>query len=240
MANKIKIDNAILKRQARKNAIRKKTKKVLCRILIVCEGEKTEPSYFENFKKINNESFVYEVECQGGGINTMTVVKKAIELRDKAPIPYDSVWAVFDKDDFPPKSFNGAIIKAKANNINVAWSNEAFELWYLYHFNNRITAMSRSNYQKAISEAVNRSGKWKSKNAYRYAKNDSHNYSIMTTYGNQDNAIKWAKEQHLQYTDERYANHNPCTTVYQLVIQLLNKDSELIEQVMKKIESTSE
>ena len=239
MANKIKIDNAILKRQARKNAIRKKTKKVLCRILIVCEGEKTEPSYFENFKKINNESFVYEVDCQGGGINTIAVVNKAIELRDNASIPYDSVWAVFDKDDFPASSFNGAIFRAKANNINVAWSNEAFELWYLYHFNNRITAMSRSDYQKAISEAVNRSGKWKSKIAYQYAKNDSRNYSIMTTYGDQDNAIQWAQEQHLQYTDERYATHNPCSTVYQLVTQLLNKDKKLIKQVMDKIESAS-
>ena len=41
--------------------------------------------------------------------------------------------------------------KAENNNINVAWSNEAFELWYLYHFHNRTTQMSRNDYKKAIS-----------------------------------------------------------------------------------------
>ena len=34
---------------------------------------------------------------------------------------------VFDKDSFSPDQFNGAIIKARQNNINCAWSNEAFE-----------------------------------------------------------------------------------------------------------------
>lgn len=74
------------------------------------------------------------MDVDGAGANTKQVVEKAIELRDKATIPYDRVWAVFDKDSFPDVKFNGAIQKAISNGIDVAWSNEAFELWYLYHF----------------------------------------------------------------------------------------------------------
>lgn len=40
MARKIKIDNAILKRFEQKPRMQKASKKIYCRILIVCEGEK--------------------------------------------------------------------------------------------------------------------------------------------------------------------------------------------------------
>lgn len=238
MARKIKIDNALIKRQRRKEANRTVVKKISCRILIICEGEKTEPNYFRSFEKINNESFTYEVSAEGVGSNTIAVVDEAIRQKQQAEstsMPYDSVWAVFDKDSFSKQRFNAAIIKANDNGINVAWSNEAFELWYLYHFYNRITAMHRSGYQKAISDAVNSSDNLSRKNKYKYVKNASNNYEIMKEYGNQENAINWAREQHQTYTDEKYADHNPCTTVYLLVLQLLNRDKELIDKVMKKI-----
>ena len=103
MARKIKIDNAVLKRLERKQQKEIKCKKILCRILIVCEGEKTEPQYFKKFKAKNNNSFTYEVKCEGCGEGTMKVVNTAIELAKKAEFlsqPFDSVWAVFDKDNF--------------------------------------------------------------------------------------------------------------------------------------------
>lgn len=239
MANKIKIDNALLKRQKLKAAKRRSKKKIQCRILIVCEGEKTEPNYFRFFQVHNNGLFVYDVDCEGQGLNTMDVVNEAIRLKCDAEktTPYDCVWAVFDRDSFPKTRFNSAIAKAKANGIEVAWSNEAFELWYLYHFHNRSTAMNRDEYAKAISEAVNKSGKWKNKKPYKYAKNDPHNYKIMTQYGNQEQAIKWAQSQHQTFAGTQYADHNPCTLVYKLVLQLLGKDEQLIAQVMSKIYS---
>lgn len=237
MANIIKIDNAVLKRQKQKEKKDKTKKKMSCRILVVCEGEKTEPNYFKKFPSNPGGTIVYKVDCDGEGKNTMDVVNAAIEKKLKAEenIPYDCVWAVFDKDDFPSKKFNAAIERAKAHNIRVAWSNEAFELWYLYHFQNRVTAMSRSEYKASISKAVNTSGKWKGKKPYKYDKGSESNYAIMNTYGDVENAIKWAKNQHQTFVDTKYANHNPCTTVYELVIQLLNKDEELIRIVMDKI-----
>ncbi len=235
MANRIKIDNSILKKQKKKEEKQTRKKQMSCQILIVAEGEKTEPNYFEHFVTKNNNSFVYDVKCDGTGENTLAVVKRAIELKEAQPNVYDSVWAVFDKDSFPDNNFNSAIAKAEANGINVAWSNEAFELWYLYHFQNRITAMSRDEFKTAISKAVNNSVKWKSRTPYKYKKNCERNFEIMTTYGDMEQAIKNAEQQHQTFTDTRYAKHNPCTTVYKLVKQLLNRDKELIATVMEKI-----
>ncbi len=238
MANKIKIDNALLKRQKRKEAKEHPEKKISCRILIVCEGSKTEPNYFKLFRKEENDHFVYDIECEGNGLNTIDVVDTAIarkEAAEKSSTPYDSVWAVFDRDSFPKTRFNAAIEKAEAHGINVAWSNEAFELWYLYHFQNRITVMHREEYAKAISEAVNKSGKWKGRKAYRYAKNNKRNYDIMTRCGNQEQAIEWAEQQHKTFVGRQHADQNPCTLVYKLVRQLLGRDKNLIKQVMDKI-----
>lgn len=238
MARKLKLDNALLKRQKQKEKKRIQTKKIRCRILIVCEGEKTEPQYFKAFKTINNQSFTYEVDARGTGYNTLSLVNEAIRLRESASTPYDSVWAVFDRDIFTEATFNQAINVAIKSNINVAWSNEAFELWYLYHFHNRVTPMTRNEYKLKIEEAVNNSPSYKKKKKFVYEKNNRENYHIMTTYGKQGNAINWARAQHLSYTDSRYSKQNPCTTVYQLVLQLLNRDDKLISRVMAKINAT--
>ncbi len=233
-ANRIKKEPALERRAQRQEARRTKTKQMSCRILIVCEGEKTEPNYFEAFKTISNGSFVYDIEAKGFGLNTIGVVNKAIELRDKAQIPYDAVWAVFDRDSFPPNDFDNAIAIAQANNINVAWSNEAFELWYLLHFQYRNTAMSRTEYKNAISDAVNSKKSLKDR-GYIYQKNDLRNYSIMTTHGSQEDAIRNAEALCEQFTDKAYHDHNPCTTVHKLVLQLLNRDEDLKKAVMAKM-----
>ena len=211
-------------------------KVIVFRILIGCEGIKTEPNYFHAFSKKRNGIFVIDMDVDGAGANTKQVVEKAIELRDKATIPYDRVWAVFDKDSFPDVKFNGAIQKAISNGIDVAWSNEAFELWYLYHFYNRVTAMSRSEYKKAISKAVNNSPLHKGI-PYVYAKNAIDNYEIMRKYGSEDNAIRWAEEKSKEYSDNRFATHNPCTMVFKLVRQLNGKDDELIQWLKEKVDA---
>lgn len=232
-ANRIKLEPALERRYARQ-AKRRKTRIIVCKILIVCEGTKTEPNYFEAFKRLNHGTTVYDIEVKGLGANTTSVVDKAIDLKNKGN--YDRVWAVFDKDSFSGDKFNSAIIKAEKNSICCAWSNEAFELWYLYHFVNRTTGMSRTEYKKAISDAVNEAPNFKAKKNYVYAKNDIRNFEIMTRYGSMDNAIKFAEAQSMKYTNKRYATHNPCTMVFKLVRQLIGQDAELNEEIKNKIE----
>lgn len=83
---------------------------------------------------------------------------------------------------------------------------------------------------------MNASPKYRSKKRYRYTKKDPKNYDIMTTYGSMDDALRYAEAKHREYTDTRYASHNPCTTVYRLVRQLLGKDEELNKELISKIE----
>lgn len=237
MVKKKKLSSINLERYSYKEAIHEDVR-VRCRILIVCEGEKTEPNYFQSFDQMQYGSVVYEVNCEGGKINTIQVVDKAIELRDKAVDagkPYDAVWAVFDKDDFPSSNFNAAIIKAEQNAIGCAWSNEAFELWYVFHFVNRVTAMKREEYKQAISKHINESPAYKLKAKYSYRKNDPRSHSMMITYGDEARAIRFAQNQAANFDDNRYAMHNPCTTVYKLVRQLRGEDKVFNEKLMEDL-----
>lgn len=59
----------------------------------------------------------------------------------------------------------------------------------------------------------------------------------MTTYGSMESALRFAEAKHWEYTDSKYANQNPCTTVYKLVRQLLGNDDILNEELIAKIEA---
>ena len=115
----------------RKENVREK----LVRFLIVCEGTKTEPRYFEALIK-NYISTVREVTIEGEGRATVALVDRALEIKQelerKNAMSFDRVWVVFDKDDFD--DFNEAIKKAHKLGLHSAWTNEAFELWYYLHF----------------------------------------------------------------------------------------------------------
>lgn len=231
MARTIKIDNALKKRFAKQKP-KSKPREIIAYFLIVCEGEKTEPNYFKAFPKQVGK-YIYDLEFEGGGISTIKVVDKAIELRDKSAQKYDRVWAVFDRDSFKAESFNKAILKARVNNIRCAWSNEAFELWYLLHFHKREDAMKRDDYKKAIEVAVN-SKLGRSTGVYKYRKNDTEMYAFLTKIGNQKQAIKWAKELSNKIDGERFATYNPQTMVYQLVEELNGASAELNEELEQK------
>lgn len=120
--------------------------------LIVCEGEKTEPDYFKAFRMTTAT-----VKAVGEAMNTMTLVNKAISIReaDKAKKRfYDQCWVVFDKDDFPAKDFNQAILYAEKNGFQVAYSNQAFEYWFLLHFNLYQGPLHRSQYKNMLEKLI--------------------------------------------------------------------------------------
>lgn len=53
----------------------------------------------------------------------------------------------------------------------------------------------------------------------------------MTSYGSQENAIKWAENQSKKFSDNDYANHNPCTMVFKLVKQLIGQDKKFNKEI---------
>ena len=115
-------------------------------ILIVCEGENTEPSYFNQFRITSAR-----VKSVGEGYNTVSLVNRALALAQQGN--YDQVWCVFDKDDFNDNDFNSAIQIAVANNFGVAYSNQSFEYWLILHFNDHQGGgMHRDSYNDKINE----------------------------------------------------------------------------------------
>lgn len=183
-------------------------------------------------------NLVLDLMFDGGGISTTKVLEKAVEIRDKSSQKFDRIWIVFDKDSFPEANFNKAILNAETEGIKSAWSNEAFELWYLLHFVYRNTAMSREDYKKAIETQINTQIKLKTGKAgsFSYKKNDAEMYKTLQELGNETNAINWAEKLEKTYTGQQYAKYNPCTTVYKLVQELRGQSKALNEEIEKKYE----
>ncbi len=212
-------------RKAKSDKKRKEnTRKLNVIFLIVCEGEKTEPNYFNSKIKYRNSDII-EADVEGEGRATVSLVQKTIELREKSTKHYDRVWAVFDKDSFD--DFNEAIKLAEKNNIFCAWSNESFELWYYLHFQYLDTAITRQQYIGILEREIrNRSNDKK----YKYEKNDPNTYNILQQYGKEENAISFARKLEENYKgDSDYATHKPCTMVYKLVEELNNPEKVLEE-----------
>ncbi len=227
MARKIKIPNEHLKRYARQEQKRKlnvRTKRMY--YLIVCEGEATEPNYFEGLKQDLPKGVLtaYQIDIEGTGRNTRSLVDEALRLKTayekNTTRPVDKLWVVFDRDSFVANEFNNAIVRCAQNTpvIGCAWSNEAFELWYLLHFHYYNNAISRKDYQDLIEENLRPFlGE-----EYRYQKNSIEMYALLKEYGSIEDAIRNAKNLERNFAGRQdYANHNPCTMVYKLVEELL-------------------
>lgn len=122
---------------------------VLYTFIIFCEDEVSEYIYFKWFEtsliKINiinrQKSMMSNVikaiaYCEENGILIKDKTKYTLNVQDL------EIWCVYDRDqdsnsqDAQEKNieFNVSILTAEEHGINVAWSNDAFELWILLHF----------------------------------------------------------------------------------------------------------
>jgi len=178
----------------RKSNIRKPKQ----RFLIVCEGEKTEPNYFRCFR-VPKEV----LDVKGVGENPSKLVNTAKEYSKLGS--YDQVWCVFDRDDWPKQDFNNAIRNAEDQGFKVAYSNEAFELWYVLHFEFLCTGIPREDYIKKLDTLLGR----------KYQKNSESIYEEL--FDKQVDAIKNSKRLIKHYQPVKPVDDNPSTTVHELV-----------------------
>ena len=172
-------------------------------ILIVCEGTKTEPQYFESFKVKSSTIYV-----RGTGKNTLSVVEEAEKINEKDG-PYDQVWCVFDRDSFEPNKFNSAIKAAKHRSFRVAYSNEAFEIWLILHFDYYQTGSNRSDYKRLLSKRLGK----------KYEKNCPPIYEDLLK--RQSIAIRNAEKLLRFHSTPNPEKNNPSTTVHILVKELI-------------------
>jgi len=177
--------------------------------LIVCEGKRSEPLYFEGLEKKLPRGQV-KLELVRTGKCTTAVVDCAVQKRKTAPLEYDEVWAVFDRDDFPAEKFNEAIQQCKREEIFSAYSNEYFELWYVLHFQYSESAQHRSQYIQILDREL----------GGKYEKTDKKIYDKLQEHGDEIEAIRRAKRLFGRYNHHSPATENPSTTVFQLVEKL--------------------
>ncbi|MCF6346619.1 MAG: RloB family protein [Thiomicrorhabdus sp.] len=134
-------DNLHHKRKAKLNSDlkRKKAKREpYDRVLIVCEGEKTEPHYFSELKdhyRLNSANIKITGDC---GSSPCSVLDKAEELQDqesKKGDAYDKIYCVLDKDCHT--SYRETVSKIndlKEEGFEAVTSVPCFEYWLLLHF----------------------------------------------------------------------------------------------------------
>ncbi len=185
-------------------------------ILIVCEGENTEPSYFNQFRL--SSATVISV---GEGFNTTSLVKRAKKLSNNGK--YDQVWCVFDKDDFLDKNFNNAINSAHSQGFHVAYSNQAFEYWLILHFEDHQGGqMHRYDYSKKIEKILQPRGLTFENKIIDEGFFELLNEEEKKTKRRRVNlAIERAERNYNNLNHENPAQEESSTTVFKLVRELL-------------------
>ena len=122
------------------------------RVLIVCEGKKTEPKYIEGLLHHHRLSMVRVV---GKGSDPSVVVKEAKKKRlkeKKHRDDYDKVFCVFDRDEHT--TFETASEEANKYGLTPIRSWPCFEFWILLHYRYTRSPYGRSGEKTAAHNCL--------------------------------------------------------------------------------------
>lgn len=220
-------DDRFLKRKPRTTASlgRLKHARVSAeRYLIVCEGTKTEPRYFQalvNAQGINSQ----RVKIAPNNGNTPDkIVGHALHLYEadyKNGDPFDAVYCVFDRDThstFEAAKAKIEALKAEKKPFNAITSTPCFEYWLLLHFeftDKAFTATGKTSAGDAVAKALK-------VHMPHYAKGQLDIHAIVQSRA--ETALKHAKR--ARKNAEKTGSTNPTTDVDKLVETLMKKDTQ--------------
>ena len=194
-------------------------------MIVVTEGKKTEPRYLEMFKRIHvlphiGKSIFNLRIIPGIGV-PMTVVDRAIQELQALQEPLsgkggkDSVWAMFDRDEHP--EFEGAKDKARSKGVHLAVSDPCFEIWDIYHYQDRQGPIGRDQCQKRLEELCP-----------SYDRNSGKIFNDKDIIKDKCcDAIRRAEKSLDSREREGDPEGNPSTSVHQLINAILSKVEEL-------------
>lgn len=200
-------------------------------ILVASEDGKSSVYYFEALNDmLKSHSATVGIIPKGTGRNTQSLINFVKTHRDKwlkevqediDIEDFNEIWVAFDLDGFKPHKFDNAIHSAEANGFHVAWSNECFELWYLLHFKNRVTAVPRGEIFEDLTKLLDLHKDY----TELKGKEGEFVHRRMANHPNVKQAIKRAKKLYNAYLAAKVPPHksNPCTKVFELVEKLLNQ-----------------
>ena len=184
------------------------------RILIVCEGTKTEPNYFEGARNHFKLSMANVVVSGESGSDPMSVVafakKKYTESKSDGD-PYDKVYCVFDRDGHT--NYASAVGEIESARPDDTWdaitSVPCFEYWLLLHFTYTDRPYKRQQRKGACDQVIDEL----KKHIPSYKKSGSSMFedlidSLGKAKQNADKALKASK---------RNETDNPSTHVHRLI-----------------------
>ncbi len=189
------------------------------KVLIVCEGEKTEPNYFlglKDYYELNSANVEICGDCGSDPVSILKFGKQRYREEKDAGDAFDRVFCVFDKDAHP--NYNqvmDAIRSARPKNTFIAINSvPCFEYWLLLHFNYSTKPYMPLQGNSACNQVLSEL------NAYmlHYAKGNSDVFAQLVDQ--LDFAINNA-ERALQ-SAEADGTDNPTTYVHELVTFLRN------------------
>lgn len=189
------------------------------RVLIVCEGEKTEPYYFRGLRneyKLDVTNVEITGDCDSDPLKIVQFAKqKYKDAKDKGN-PFDKVYCVFDKDSHI--NYQGAINMVSSlkprNTFFAINSVPCFEYWLLLHFVYTTKAFTASG-KNSVAYNVIRDLKTYLPN---YAKGQKDIFNCLKP--SLTTAIQKASRANTQALNS--STDNPTTKVVELVEYLIN------------------
>ncbi|WP_187625512.1 RloB family protein [Pseudomonas congelans] len=218
-------DDLFHRRKARAKDLRRKLprRQRYEKVLIVCEGEKTEPLYFSEIKdhyEIDTANIRISGDCGSAPISVVHHGEALYLEEARCGEPFDKVFCVFDQDQH--SSFDDALRKISAMKpagvFRPIYSVPCFEFWLLLHFiytSSPFVADGRlSSSALLIKELQNYIPDYKKATE-----------NLFTTLLDQlDMAIAYATR--LEQESQQVNSKNPYTNVHELVSYLRNIKAE--------------
>ena len=193
---------------------RKSRREVYEKVLIVCEGKKTEPNYFKELivhYKLNTANVAIDGNCNSSPESVLKRAEDLVKIEGKNGDPFDRVYCVFDKDTHA--SYDKTIEKIKSktpkNTYYAAISVPCFEYWLLLHFDKT----TKPYHAKGHSSVANEVQKELKKHFPKYDKGNK------TVFLDLIDKIEIAKENALSALihSKSAGTDNPSTYIHELV-----------------------
>ncbi len=201
------------RRPARPIRRRGPTRQPRQRILVVCEGEVTEPRYIDALRRHARNPLV-EVKVASETGAPLTLVTIAMRLKQEAEVEarrqrddnlrWDQVWGVFDVDEHA--RLDEAKGLAESASIRLAVSNPCFELWALLHFRDQRAYIERGRVQSELQ---------------RHMPGYDKELDFVRMHPTYAEAARRAEELDRLAVTDGEAGRNPSTQVYRLTAVIL-------------------
>lgn len=194
------------------------TRQPLFTILLVCEGTETERNYLANYRSRNSG---VRIEIPSNSITDPGgLLEHARVKADQLGINRHngSVWVIFDADRttdtrLTDSQLQGFETFARRHNIQLVFSNPAFEIWYLLHFAYSTAALSNPELIQRLKQHLPTYDKATCYFSYLLDK--------------QESAIQHAARINAHHEEQGHAplslSSNPSTQVPQLIAHIREK-----------------